>query len=609
MLTKVLRQNVVDYISPEAVVTLDGLFHERVRRSSQCVAYRYFDEGLGEWREMTWLSIMQQVVRWQQALLAEHLAVGDRVAIMLKNCPSWVAFDQAALGLGLVTVPLYVSDRAENIAHVLQDSGAKLLLVNSVGDWQAVHALGVDFKHLQRVVSCQPLPAGEDDACMRGLDAWLPPADVQGELQHRVADADALATIIYTSGTTGKPKGVMLTHRNLMCNAWDSLSYFAVYPHDVFLSFLPLSHALERMAGYCLPMMSGASVAFARSVQQLQDDLLKVRPTIIVTVPRIFERIQLALRNKLEAGPAYASRLFALAVKIGYSRFDYAQGRAKWQWLHLCWPILKCLVANKLQARLGGRLRLAVAGGAALSADSARTFIGLGVPIVQGYGLTETSPVISVNKAEDNVPSSVGHALPRVQVRLDVSGGLEVRGPSVMQGYWNNVDANEAIFTADGWLKTGDVASIDYTGRITITGRLKEIIVLSNGEKVPPTDIEAAILTDPLFEQVMLVGEGKPYLGLLAVVNQDGWLELAQKHGLPSDWPVVLECREARAFALVRIAAQMKSFPGYAKVRRVALLPLPWTVENGLLTPTLKIKRHLILQQYAAHYQKLYEGF
>lgn len=604
-----MNQRVVDYMSPEAVLTLDGLFHERVKRSPQQVAYRYFDEEAAAWLEMTWLTAMQQVVRWQQALLGENLVIGDRVAIMLKNCPNWVLFDQAALGLGLVTVPLYVSDRAENIAHVLQDSGAKLLLVNNANDWQAVHALDIDFKQLQRVVTCKPLPADEYDSRLRELDIWLPPIDVQGDLLHRVTDADALATIIYTSGTTGKPKGVMLTHRNLMCNAWGSLSYFAVYPHDVFLSFLPLSHALERMAGYCLPMMAGASVAFARSVQQLQDDLLKVRPTIIVTVPRIFERIQLALRSKLQTRPAYAQRLFSLAVEVGYAYFEYTQGRAKWQWRHLAWPVLKHVVASKLQARLGGRLRLAVAGGAALSADSARTFIGLGVPIVQGYGLTETSPVISVNKAEDNVPSSVGYPLPGVQVRLDASGGLEVRGPNVMHGYWNDADANRAVFTADGWLKTGDVANIDSSGRITITGRIKEIIVLSNGEKVPPTDIEAAILTDPLFEQVMLVGEGKPYLSLLAVVSQDMWLELAQQHGLSGAWPQVLDERQAGAFALARVAAQMQSFPGYAKVRKIALLHTPWTVESGLLTPTLKIKRHLILQQYAAQYQKLYEGF
>lgn len=603
-----MNHDVVDYISPEAVFTLDGLFHERVRRSPHGVAYRYFDEQTGAWCELTWLAVMQEVIKWQQALMREGLAVGDRVAIMLKNCPTWVVFDQAALGLGLVTVPLYVSDRPENVAHVLQDSGAKLLLVNSADDWRPVHQLNVSLSSLQRVVTYKPLSGDNNDQRMTGLDKWLLSFS-SSEFQHLVSDANALATIVYTSGTTGKPRGVMLTHGNLMQNARGALGVFAVYPHDIFLSFLPLSHALERMAGYCLPIMSGASVAFARSVQQLQEDLVSVRPTIIVTVPRIFERIQLALRSKLEKGTAYARRLFEWAVTVGYSRFEYEQGRGRWHWRHLFWPVLKKLVASKLQARLGGRLRLAVAGGAALSADSALTFIGLGVPIVQGYGLTETSPVISVNHAESNLPSSVGHVLQGVQVRLGESDGLEVHGPNVMQGYWNNKEANEAIFTTDGWLKTGDVAKIDATGRITITGRIKEIIVLSNGEKVPPADIEAAILRDSLFEQVMLVGEGKPYLGLLAVVNQVQWQTIANERHLPGTWPDALYNRQANIFALSRVAAQMKTFPGYAKVRKIGLLHEAWTVENGLLTPTLKIKRHLILQQYQTQYARLYEGF
>jgi long-chain acyl-CoA synthetase len=329
----------------------------------------------------------------------------------------------------------------------------------------------------------------------------------------------------------------------------------------------------------------------------------------MVTVPRIFERIQSGLSNKLEKGPAYARYLFELAVKVGYSRFERAQGRGNWHWQHLLWPLLKKLVADKLQARLGGRLRLAVAGGATLSADNACTFIALGVPIIQGYGLTETSPIISVNRVENNVPSSVGQVIQGVEVRIGEADGLEVRGANVMQGYWNNDEANNAIFTTDGWLKTGDVVKIDTFGRITITGRIKEILVLSNGEKVPPGDIESAILRDPLFEQVMVVGEGKAYLSVLAVVNRARWVEAVKARELSDDWPAGLERPQARAFALNRVAQQMKAFPGYAKIRKIALLHESWTIENGLLTPTLKIKRHVVLQHNIAAYEKLYEGF
>ncbi|NOU41760.1 MAG: long-chain fatty acid--CoA ligase [Methylotenera sp.] len=604
-----MKARQTDFIAPEIATTLDVMFHERVRRTPNGVAYRYFDDQECEWREMTWHVALQEIVTWQTALLHEHLEPGDRVAIMLKNCPSWVLFDQAALGLGLITVPLYVSDRPENVAHVLQDSGAKLLLIDSAENWHPIHEVGAGLTALRRVVTFKSPPEGDDDDRIRGIDEWLPMLGDSGEFQHRVSDADALATIIYTSGTTGKPKGVMLTHRNLMSNAWGALQVFSIYPNDIFLSFLPLSHALERMAGCCIPIMSGASVAFSRSIQQLQEDLATVQPTIMVTVPRIFERIQSGLRNKLEKGPAYARYLFELAVKVGYSRFEYAQGRGNWHWQHLLWPLLKKLVADKLQARLGGRLRLAVAGGAALSADNARTFIALGVPIIQGYGLTETSPIISVNRVESNVPSSVGQTIQGMEVRLGEVDGLEVRGANVMQGYWNNVEATKAIFTADGWLKTGDVVKLDEVGRITITGRIKEIIVLSNGEKVPPGDIEAAILTDALFEQVMVVGEGKAYLSVLAVVNQERWMAAVKERDLPIDWPSGLTHSQARAFALNCVAQQMKSFPGYAKVRKIALLHEPWTIENGLLTPTLKIKRSVVLQHYMAEYEKLYEGF
>ncbi|NOS95601.1 MAG: long-chain fatty acid--CoA ligase [Methylotenera sp.] len=603
-----MKARQTDFIAPEIATTLDVMFHERVRRTPNGVAYRYFDDQECEWREMTWHVALQEIVTWQTALLHEHLEPGDRVAIMLKNCPSWVLFDQAALGLGLITVPLYVSDRPENVAHVLQDSGAKLLLIDSAENWHPIHEVG-GMVNLQRVVTFKTPPEGDDDSRIRGIDEWLPSSDATGQFQHRVTDTNALATIVYTSGTTGKPKGVMLTHNNLISNAWGALQVFSIYPNDVFLSFLPLSHALERMAGYCVPMMSGASVAFARSIQQLQEDLAKVRPTIMVTVPRIFERIQSGLRNKLEKGPAYARYMFDLAVKVGYSRFEYEQGRGEWSAQHLLWPVLKKTVADKLQARLGGRLRLAVAGGAALSADSARTFIALGVPIIQGYGLTETSPIISVNRVEDNVPSSVGQAVKGVQVRLGESGGLEVRGPNVMQGYWNNEEATKEIFTDDGWLKTGDVVKINEYCRITITGRIKEIIVLSNGEKVPPGDIEASIQLDPLFEQVMIVGEGKAYLSALVVVNKERWLESVNARDLPNDWPSALVLPQARAFALNRVAQQMKSFPGYAKIRKIALLHEPWTVENGLLTPTLKVKRNVVLQHHMAEYEKLYEGF
>jgi long-chain acyl-CoA synthetase len=593
-------------ISPQVAATLDGLFHERVNRSPQCVAYRHFDEYQHQWHDLTWGQMAQDIARWQAALMQENLQPGDRVAIMLKNCPTWIVFDQAALGLGLVTVPIYTSDRPENIAHVLHDSGARLLLLDRAEHWKAIRDAGYTLDSLARIITMKTSSGQDDDDRLRSIGNWLP---TEGqEFRHRVTNPHALATIVYTSGTTGKSKGVMLSHHNLLSNAWSALQLFEVRQDDCMLSFLPLSHALERMAGYYLPVMAGATVAYARSIQQLQEDLSTIRPTILISVPRIFERIRDGLRNKLDKGSASARKLFEFTIETGYSRFEHAQERGSWRWSHLLWPLLKCLVADRVLSRLGGRLRLILCGGAAVSSDVSRTFIGLGLNLLQGYGLTETSPVISVNQVEDNLPGSVGKALDGVEIRIGQQHSLEIRGPNVMLGYWNNEAATQTMFTSDGWLITGDVVRIDDSGHITITGRLKEIIVLSNGEKIPPVDIEAAILNDPLFEQVMVIGEAMPYLSLLAVVNRERWYDAAREHNLTDAWPAVLQHPKAKTFALARVTVQMKAFPGYARIRRIALLSEPWTVDNGLLTPTLKLIRNKVQERFRQQCQELFES-
>lgn len=597
----------IDLIAPDIAATLDGLFHERARRTPDAMAYRYFSEPQQSWQELSWSHMLQETMRWQAALAQEQLQAGDRVAIMLKNCPQWVMLDQAALGLGLVTVPLYTSDRPDNIAYVLQDSGAKLLLTGSAEQWNPIREAGQALPLLQRVICIRAAAGRNDDQRLRLLDDWLP--ESAAEFRHVCTDPGQPASIIYTSGTTGKAKGVMLSHRNMLENCWSVLKSFDVYREDRFLSFLPLSHTFERTAGYYLPLMAGATVVYARSFQQLQEDLVLARPTILMSVPRIYERIHAALRSKLASGPAYAARLFELAVDVGYSRFEHAQGRGPWRFSHLLWPLLKRLVADKLAQRLGGRIRLAVSGGAALPPETARIFIGLGITVLQGYGLTETSPVISVNRPEDNLPASVGTAMDGVETRIGENGALQVRGALVMLGYWNNPEATRAIISDDGWLDTGDMVRIDESGHIFITGRIKEIIVLSNGEKIPPADIEAAISADPLFEQVMVVGEGCSHLGALVVVNRELWEEEMRTHGVAGDWPQSLNSPEAQSIALNRIARQMQSFPGYAKIRRVALLAEPWTTENGLLTPTLKLKRRQVQERYRAEYEQLCRSY
>jgi len=580
-------------ITPDEAGTLDGLFRERVSRIPDAPAYRYFSTATEDWRLYTWATMAQVVARWYTALQAENLQPGDRVALMLPNCCEWVQFEQAALSLGLVVVPLYVNDRPDNISYILDDTQARVLVIYDAPQWSLLSDALQGVASLQRIVSLRQVAT--EDQRLTSMDDWLPV--VSSEIQHHNGKPDDLATIVYTSGTVGRPKGVMLSHRNILWNAWagqrccDGLD-----GRDLFLSFLPLSHMLERTAGYYIPMMVGAEVAFARSIPQLADDLLVIKPTVLISVPRIYERIYARIQGQLDSRSVIARLLLNLAVRAGWADFSYRQKLGGWSPLVLLWPLLKDKVAKKVMQRLGGRIRVAICGGAPLSNSIGKFFIGLGLPLLQGYGMTETSPVLNVNRPWDNDPKSVGSALDDVEEVISKEGELLARGPGNMLGYWNNIEGTRDIIDSDGWLHTGDIARIE-NDRVYITGRLKDIIVMSNGEKVSPVDMELVITSDPLIEQVMVVGEGKPFLTALVV--------LSEEHKVPenvSGGGLDLEA------LCQRIAASLNAFPGYAQIRRIAVIDEIWSVENGLLTPTLKLRRNVIIERYQQQIAELYVG-
>jgi long-chain acyl-CoA synthetase len=377
---------------------------------------------------------------------------------------------------------------------------------------------------------------------------------------------------------------------------------------DTLLSFLPLSHTLERTVGYYISVMVGMTTAYARSTALLGEDLLTIRPTALVSVPRIYERVYAKVTAGLEEKGDKAKRLFELAVEVGWKRFLFRQGRGSWCPSLLLWPLLKRLVARKITDRLGGRLRMAVSGGAALVPPISKAFIGLGVPIIQGYGLTESSPIIACNLPHNNVPESVGLPLDGVEVKIGDNDELLARGPNIMLGYWNNQEASGRVIDEEGWLHSGDKARFSESGHLYITGRIKEIIVLSNGEKVSPSDMEMAITLDPLIEQVMVVGEQKPYLSAICILDPEYWQEFASSIGVDADQPRVLERPEVENAVLERIAEQVKMFPGYARILRIHLSFEPWSVENGLMTPTMKLKRAKVIEKLAEPVAKLYEG-
>ncbi|MDE2366775.1 MAG: long-chain fatty acid--CoA ligase, partial [Betaproteobacteria bacterium] len=586
--------------------TLSGLFNLRVKKTPESLAYRQFDASDDIWRSYTWREMDALVARWKRALAQEHLASGERVAILLRNSVEWVCFDQAALALGLVMVPLYPSDAPDNIVYILADSGARLLLVGTQGRWETLAPLCANLTGLRKVLSIQHVSepgktTGPAEAiALESVDNWLAGsgspqagegdesagnqkkehADEQTE-HDKAAEPDprALATLVYTSGTTGRPKGVMLTHHNILWNAEAVLKAIPGYREDVYLSLLPLSHMFERTVGYYVPVMAGSTVGFARSLKDLSKDIGVIRPTLLIAVPQIYEGVRTKIRQQLEERGKFARLLLDWTLTIGWERFSIIQkqrGRAGW-WHPFAWPLLRRLVADKVLARLGGRLRIAVSGGGPLYAETARFFIGLGLPVIQGYGLTEASPVLAANRLDDNIPDSVGPALPGVEIRISGEDELLVRSPSVMLGYWKKPDETRTAIDAEGWLHTGDKARIS-SDHIFIAGRIKEILVTATGEKIPPGDLEMAITQDPLFDQALAVGEGKPYLSALLVLNRHEWEKLATSLNLPAGDPNALSSPIAKNAGLQKIRFLLRSFPKYARVRAIHMTFEPWSV-------------------------------
>jgi long-chain acyl-CoA synthetase len=599
--------NQKDVITYTPSLSIPAAFRERVRRSPAEVAYRQYDDEQQQWLDYSWQETADAVSHWQQALLKEGLNRGDRVAIMLHNCWEWVLFDQAALGVGLVTVPLYTNDRPENIGYILADADVRLLLIEDNEQWLKLQAIADRLRKLDRIVTLNPVVAEGWSEKLKHIKEWLPTGGENIRVIDTVSRAEQLATIVYTSGTTGRPKGVMLSHLNILWNAYAGLKSIDVFPSDRFLSFLPLSHTLERTVGYYIPVMTGSSVAFARSIPQLAQDLETIRPNILISVPRIFERVYGKIMEKLENSPTIARGLFHLAQTIGWRRFLYQQQRTGWSPLLLLWPLLDLLVARKVRSKLGGELRFAISGGAPLPFEVARLFIALGIPIQQGYGLTETSPVISVNSLEDNDPASVGTPLAGVEIAIGAQDELLTRSPAVTKGYWNDPEATRTILDADGWLHTGDQVRME-NAHLYITGRLKEIIVLANGEKVAPADMEMAIALDGLIDQVLVIGEGRPFLSALVVLNSDQLEVLFHRLEAPPGIEPDLDDPTLKQLLQDRISHQLRTFPGYAQVRQIAVVKEPWTVENRLMTPTLKLRRKLLLERYSDLIESLYKG-
>lgn len=592
----------------ETLATLPQLLANSVERYGNREALRQFDKETKTWRSLTYAQLMARVIEWRRAYAAMNLERGTRIGILMPNCIDHACADQAALANGLVPVPLHAIDTPGASAFILADSQAKILVTNKLARWKQISAVGTNLPSLETVIITED-DVNDDAPMIRSLTEWLAAGKQTIELPAG-PQADDLAGIVYTSGTTGRPKGVMLTHGNIVNNVKATLDCVSPQVGDIFLSFLPLSHTFERTAGYYLALATGCTIAYNRSVLLLADDLKTIRPTVIISVPRVYERIFARVQDKLKKSKPASRYLFDWAVEIGWRDFCRRNqlpvertGRA---WLdNLMRPLVR-KVSTMLLDQFGGRLRIAISGGAALSNKVARTFCGLGLPIIQGYGMTEASPIIAGNNRTLNQPNTVGKPFNNVEVRLGEGDEIQIKGPSITRGYWNRPDATAEAFTQDGWFRTGDVGCFNELGLLGIKGRIKEIIVTSTGEKVPPSDLEAAIETDPLFSQCYIVGENRPYLSLITVVNPEEWASFAQSCGADPADPASLDNPSVKTSALKRAKAAAAEFPHYALPRAIVLTQDPWTIENGLITPTLKLKRGPLSQKFSTAITQLY---
>ena len=591
------------FISAELAASIPGLFAERVARSPKKTAYIEYDPIATQWRSYSWSDMEKVVIAYQKALSRSSLRPGDRVCQMLPNCIEWVAFDIAAMSLGLVPVPIYPHDSVENASYVLANAGARLLVTDTLERWEALSPRTRLSGQVEAVWLKEATQIFSRDGCQL-LPMPKPEVTPEEKFERPAIDPDDLATLIYTSGTTGRPKGVMLSHGAILCNAEAASRFIPPLQSDIFLSILPLAHAFERTLGHYLPMMAGATVAYSRSPELFRHDLAIIRPSVLLAVPRLYERIYSAIMEEV-AKSRFRKALLSATAEIGWTLRKARQqlgpppGLAR----RLLWFVLEPLIARRVMQAFGGRLRVAVSGGASLPAGVSRFLVGMGLPLVEGYGLTEAGPVVTACTVENSIPGTAGWPLGGVQLRIAGDGELQIRTPCLMKGYWQNKTATRHAFTADGWLCTGDLARIETDGRLCIEGRLTDTIVLSTGKKIDLNELEAAIANDPLVDQVSVVGTGRPCPVALIVLNWQRWEALADQQGLEPSRPDMIEAKTA---ILEQITAAQAGFAEYALIRAVHPVLNPWTVKDGLLTPTLKVKRLALASKYKNEIESLY---
>jgi long-chain acyl-CoA synthetase len=590
--------------------TLTQLFFDAVSQLAKPAALRFKQDGT--WHDISHAELLQRVRHASLALQELGLGRNDRVALLSENRPEWAIADYACLTAGLADVPIYPTLPAEQMVHILNDSGAAAIFVSTPEQAEKIARIRPDVPSLRCVISfCTPAPAGCDvtmaDFMLRGAAVDSTERGAQWQQAALATQPDDLATLIYTSGTTGLPKGVMLTHDNLFSNVHGSLPVLQTQPDDVALSFLPLSHIFERMVGHYMLFAGGCTIAYAESIDAVAANLAEVRPTILSSVPRIYEKLYARIMEGGNAGSAVKKGIFHWSLGVADAWADaYLAKREPGAVLAFKYAVAQKLVFSKIKARLGGRLRVACSGGAPLASTINKFFVAAGLTLVEGYGLTETSPVVSVNRLNNIRVGTVGELIAGVEVAIAADGEILTRGPSVMKGYYRNPGATAEAIDADGWFYTGDIGAMD-DGFLRITDRKKDIIVTAGGKNIAPQPIENRVVTNAFVSQAVMIGDQRKFPVLLVVPSWDALLRWTAHKGVASTDRTALLTHPQVVEKLDReVRAELAGLAKFESPKKIALLEHEFTLDGGELTPSLKVKRRVINEKYKAVIDGLY---
>ncbi len=570
----------------------------------------------GVYKAITYADFWEQVAHTAHALLERGVGKGDKVAILSDNHPYWAISDLAIMSIGAVSVPIHSTLPRNQVSYILHNSACEFIFVGNERQLQKLEL--EEFQH-ERVVIYEPaekppaenFPASMQEFLSRGkrnsTEDWQ-----DGFMQITRED---LATIIYTSGTTGHPKGAMLTHGNILANV-EGVQFWVLEarPDDIMLSHLPLSHIFERMAGQFFPFYVGATIAYAESIDTVQDNLLEVRPTVLVSVPLLFERVYAQAMKMVESGTPIRKKVFHWALGVGEERYRYYLSCPTDELMRKAelpkefrrrWKISERLVYQKVKQKLGGRIRGFISGGGALNPEIGQFFWSVDLPVLEGYGLTETAPVICVNPFSRSKVGTVGKPLPNLEIRLAADGEVLVKGPSVMSGYYRDPEATAEAFEGE-WFKTGDIGQLDEDGYLRIIDRKKRILVLSTGKNIAPQPVENALHQSPYIENAVLVGQNKKYvIALLApdFTNLKEWCRHKGIHGSPQE---LLSNKQIQALLTREVTKYTKKFAQYEQPKKLLFVNKEWTVETGELTPSLKVRYAEVEKKYKAAIDHLY---